>query len=330
MKSRRASQRRVSMLLVALALGCGARSALDVLTTASHPIEEDATVPVVDAASVPVVAMSEPANDAAPGSAADADAGVALDAAPQPDAPPEADGPQEAGCTVCPASPPTAGEPCASDGLRCEYGSDPRPFVNQIADCVGGRWSYPLAFYVPLTDSGRPASDGGCPATYDAALSQDPPCSSALSCVFPGQGTCTCSVSVPDIPDAAPFWLCIDVPAPAGCPPSLAEAQTSSQACPVNGFICNYPGGMCICYVDDSGVPWACTAPDPDAGCPPVRPRIGSPCTVGASGNCIYTSPACSGDVVPNGRLYCGVPQEAIDASTCSGVWMDLLGAFCQ
>jgi hypothetical protein len=54
----------------------------------------------------------------------------------------------------------------------------------------------------------------------------------------------------------------------------------------------------------------------------------GSPCDVRSTGNCYYAFQTCEG-LLPSARLYCGVPAEAVDASTCGGVWMSRPGPFC-
>src|SRR5258708_4742326 len=258
---------------------------------------------------------------------ASAEGGDGLDAAttPTPEASPEADAPPEFRCTACPASQPAIGDPCTSDGLICEYGSDPRPLWNVVLICNGTRWANDVfnnGVIVPLADSGRPVDDGGCPPTYDIALSA--PCGRTSPCVYPGAGTCNCEVDLADGPDAAAFWACVGVAAPTRCPSSLAQAEVDGQACTVAGLDCFYPGGECHCYQEDAGSPWSCTVPDP--GCPAIRPRLGSACVLGVTGRCTYGPLGCSGPL-PNELLWC-VPAVPGDAG-CGGVWAHGPGGYC-
>jgi hypothetical protein len=109
-------------------------------------------------------------------------------------------------------------------------------------------------------------------------------------------------------------------PLPAACPATLRAAQSSSTCdanAPPSGLLtCFYPGGSCICYPGgDAGPFFSCVAASAD--CPPVRPRIGTPCTGTDAGQlCRYNQDYC---VAPTATLFCG----------CNDVWTSIPPLLC-
>jgi hypothetical protein len=190
--------------------------------------------------------------------------------------------------------------------------------------------SLDLGAYAPTSDAGSEADsppDGGCLAgfTCPSTLPEaGAPCSGPSDqwqgCeygdnpdpYFNTLATCVLgSWKVPPATDASAF-----APLPAGCPATLAAAQSSATcqadaAAPGTILECYYPGGACMC-----GPPWSCVvAAD---GCPTPRPRIGSACTPptrpdgGVIATCSYTPDFCGSPIPPTTDLSC----------TCGGRWV--------
>ena len=114
--------------------------------------------------------------------------------------------------------------------------------------------------------------------------------------------------------------------APAGCPtpdagvssecpayPPTPPASDAGASCQVH-LVCDYPEGRCECEFDFSSqqIQFSCAVPS--AGCPAVRPRLGT--------SCAEESKSCSYSV-------CGVLPD-FGAVKCSmGIWvMDVAGDF--
>jgi len=222
-------------------------------------------------------AVNDRSGEAQPDSGVDADLDVDAPDSPA-DAGLDLDAPAESACSgwsACPPSVPEAGSACdylATENTTCEYGDDPRPYLNAIVRCLG--------------------NPRGLPGE------------------FPGQW----QVSLP--PDAS-----VSPPLPSGCPATLAEAQAST-ACAVDASLpaeCYYPGGSCVCSPGGDGGPsFVCVAAA--AGCPSVRPRIGTPCADAVPSDaqvplCRYTQDYCRS---PTAELFC----------SC-GVWGSFTAALC-
>lgn len=88
------------------------------------------------------------------------------------------------------------------------------------------------------------------------------------------------------------------------CPPSYALAEGTSATCPVEGNVCEYPEGTCLCTRDPGGLPimngpiWSCVPLS--AGCTSPRPQLGSPCTT--------PGPLCN-----YGECSGGVDEQCVD-----------------
>jgi hypothetical protein len=146
--------------------------------------------------------------------------------------------------------------PC-TEGLTCEYGTDPRPSCRDTATCKDGVWagSAPSCVSLPKVT---------CPATRDAAAGQTCPTNGAyctyddLSCtcsncpISSGGGAIVCSTAL--------AWQCAtpnpDPTCPAGIPrlgsACTTEAQTCTYGCgTANARVCKQgawysaSGGVC-------------------------------------------------------------------------------------
>jgi hypothetical protein len=117
----------------------------------------------------------------------------------------------------CPASAPSQGNACSTNGLFCEYGTSTNPYCNSLWQCTGSTWQ-------DASSSGTcPPPDAACPASY-AAASANLACSVADEmqlCEYP-QGTCICSTYSGGLPHAGgPDWDC--TPTTTGCPAAVPE-----------------------------------------------------------------------------------------------------------
>jgi hypothetical protein len=166
------------------------------------------------------------------------------------------------GPSKCPATMPFQDAACASEGLKCEYGSNPILSCNAIAVCQSGKWS----LMVPPPDG---CMDPGpnpktCPATF-ASVPRGQSCSDAYPtfCSYP-QGQCGCTVAAGPIPmdaSASATWIC-ESPG-AGCPRPRPHV---GDACASAGLVCDYgsctlPSGI---QLECSGGVWT----DTPAPCP--------------------------------------------------------------
>ncbi len=100
------------------------------------------------------------------------------------------------------------------------------------------------------------------------------------------------------------------------CPASFG-AVPAAGSCASDGLVCDYPQGRCACAtpsivtsLDGSVSPdeWFCQ--DPGAGCPPLRPRVGSACQDSEAQYCDYGA-------------ECTIPGGAVEACT-GGIWVEL------
>jgi len=136
--------------------------------------------------------------------------------------------------TACPADlSQISAWPC-TEGLTCEYGTDPRPGCRASATCTGGVWSTALAKCAQLP----PVT---CPATRDAAASQVCPAEGAY-CTY-GDLTCACTncTNGPVTSCAGdPTWHCAAPNADAACP---AGIPLLGSACATDAKTCTYACG---------------------------------------------------------------------------------------
>ena len=142
-----------------------------------------------------------------------------------------ADGECAAG--ACPADISFSSWPC-TEGLICEYGSDPRPGCRATASCASGQWLVTLAKCAQLP----PVT---CPATRDAASGQVCPTEGAY-CTY-GDLTCACTncTNGPVTSCAGdPTWHCAAPNADAACP---AGIPLLGSACATDGKTCTYACG---------------------------------------------------------------------------------------
>lgn len=211
--------RAVTMLLGLLLARCSSTTAApqDTGVATDNPVVDapSVDVPVVDAPVVDAPAVDAPAVDASTVDAPLADA-------PRVDA--SAGGP-------CPVEPPTASSPCAPSGLRCEYGTDPRPSCHVQAECMGGAWSVAFPRCPP-----PPAEM--CPATRDAASGATCTAEGAY-CSYSGlQCECTNCVRYPIARcDGPRTWHCDTPNTEPGCPTALPNLGV---ACNGDGVACSY------------------------------------------------------------------------------------------
>ncbi len=131
--------------------------------------------------------------------------------------------------------------PC-TEGLTCEFGTDPRPSCRDSAACTQGTWNITspelCAALPPVT----------CPATREAAAGQACPTQGAY-CVYDGLDCeCTnCTTGPVDTCAGDPTWHCAAPNADAACPAALPLLGT---ACSTEGKTCTYAcgtGGARLC-----------------------------------------------------------------------------------
>jgi hypothetical protein len=192
----------------------------------------------------------------------------------------------------CPSALPMAGAPCAANpAIECEFGDDPLAECNTTASCKGGSWS--LTEPSPVNCPTRlPAS---CPPTFAAArgllVSHDAGESDAAPADGSGADVSQIDASGSDASQS-------------GAAPSLAGICNSA-------YVCLYPQGACECssiaeYDGSTLWTWACTTPTP--GCPPVRPRYGTP----------------SGSNAPPGECAYSYNCEMMGVASFCGVWQSV------
>jgi len=145
------------------------------------------------------------------------------------------------GTTACPASPPTAGVPCTTSGLTCEYGDDPSVSCDRVETCMDGAWAVTQAG--PTTPC-QSTNTAACPATFQD-VPQAMSCPTQVDCVYP-EARCACDVQCFSLcaqpVDGGPnlkTWLC-DVPAPPTTCPIPRPRIGSPCATPAES--CDYGG----------------------------------------------------------------------------------------
>ena len=150
-----------------------------------------------------------------------------------------ADGPCPA--AACPADvSQIMGWPC-TEGLTCEYGTDPRPSCREDATCTNGSWTITMPKCVGLP----PVT---CPATREAAAGQSCPTQDAY-CTY-ADLTCQCTncTNGPVVGCGGPLtWHCAIPNADAACP---AGIPLLGSACTTANKTCRYacgPGGARLC-----------------------------------------------------------------------------------
>jgi len=152
-----------------------------------------------------------------------------------------AEGACPATSAACPADvSQITGWPC-TEGLICEYGTDPRPSCRMRATCTGGTWGVTMAKCVSLP----PVT---CPATREGASGQTCPTQDAY-CTY-ADLTCQCTncFSGPVAGCGGPLtWHCAIPNADAACP---AGSPLLGSACATADKTCTYacgPGGAWLC-----------------------------------------------------------------------------------
>jgi hypothetical protein len=140
-----------------------------------------------------------------------------------------------AATTACPSDiSQITGWPC-TEGLTCQYGTDPRPECHSSATCTGGAWTVAqstCATLPPVT----------CPATRDAAAGQACPTQGAYCSYGDLACECTnCSTGGPvSLCTGSPTWHCAAPNADATCPEGMPLLGT---ACTTEGKTCTYACG---------------------------------------------------------------------------------------
>lgn len=125
------------------------------------------------------------------------------------------------------------GWPC-TEGLTCQYGTDPRPTCNPSATCTNGAWATTLpdcAALPPVT----------CPATRDEAAGQACPTQGAYCSYGDLNCECTnCSSGPVSLCSGSPTWHCASPNADAACPAGMPQLGTT---CTTEGKTCTYACG---------------------------------------------------------------------------------------
>jgi hypothetical protein len=118
---------------------------------------------------------------------------------------------------ACPATHPTTGAACNFSELYCEYGTDPNPYCNDLAECNNGSWEKEPA------SASCPSPSGMC-APY-ATLAAGGSCAASGQTCASAEGTCVCSNDPGGLPiEGGPFWSCS--PAQTGCPSPRPQLGT--------------------------------------------------------------------------------------------------------
>jgi hypothetical protein len=137
-------------------------------------------------------------------------------------------------CPACPADISQIGTWPCTEGLTCEYGTDPRPGCRASATCTGGSWTTLAAKCVQLP----PVT---CPVTRDAAAGQVCPTDQAY-CMY-GDLSCACtncSTGPVNFCGGSYTWHCAAPNADPACPPGI---PLLGSACSANGQVCTYACG---------------------------------------------------------------------------------------
>jgi hypothetical protein len=137
-------------------------------------------------------------------------------------------------CTACPADIAQIGNWPCTEGLTCQYGSDPRPECHPSATCTGGAWTVS-----PSTCEALPPET--CPATREAAADQA--CTTKGAYCSYGDLACectNCSSGPISLCTGFPTWHCAAPNADATCPAGMPLLGT---ACSTEGKACTYACG---------------------------------------------------------------------------------------
>ncbi|MCA9599042.1 MAG: hypothetical protein KC776_37285 [Myxococcales bacterium] len=124
---------------------------------------------------------------------------------------------------ICPALPPTSGDPCDAP-MRCEYDDDPRPGCRLTFDCSGA-----AATWQGLTPNCPPLA--ACPAGQSAGTA----CAQLDAACTATDGT-VCACATKSSPADA-SWVCEQPNNTPGCPPMPPRL---GQACSSSGLCCDY------------------------------------------------------------------------------------------
>jgi hypothetical protein len=139
--------------------------------------------------------------------------------------------------SACPEREPAVGEACGpATTIRCEYGTDPRPWCNRVLRCGGinGVVTWLAVTEGPSNSSCTPvgANPEVCPSTI-ASVTAGGSCSpQSTTCVYP-EGTCFCAPPPPPT-SGPPTWRCLPE---AGCP---VPRPHIGDVCPSDGQSCEY------------------------------------------------------------------------------------------
>ena len=161
----------------------------------------------------------------------------------------------DGGTAGCPASPPTSGASCGSDGLECEYGSDARLACNVLATCQAGSWQISQGADCFESQPG----ENGCPLDR-SSIQPGTACSTQTTCDYDG-GVCACGFSGHPPTEE---WVC-DGPPDQGCPYPRPKLGTPCNS--VAQIICNY--GSCSALGGSSQICQNGTWHFEDVPCPP-------------------------------------------------------------
>jgi hypothetical protein len=141
---------------------------------------------------------------------------------------------------ACPAATPCPTDisqinswPC-TEGLTCQFGTDPRPECHPSATCTGGAWTVAQSMCTALP----PVT---CPATRDVAASQACPTEGAYCSYGDLSCQCTnCSTGPVSLCTGSPTWHCEAPNADSTCPEGMPLLGT---ACTTEGKTCTYACG---------------------------------------------------------------------------------------
>jgi hypothetical protein len=135
---------------------------------------------------------------------------------------------------ACPDSEPSAGAPCAMEGLVCGYGDAPLANCRNYFACAGGSWTLDARL-----DSDRFPCEP--PADYcpPEAPSLRDPCTAPpglVTCVY-DDVLCNCVSGQHWATDGAQQWLCYGPPDDPDCPETLPNL---GEGCATPGVQCSY------------------------------------------------------------------------------------------
>ena len=146
-----------------------------------------------------------------------------------------ADGACQAPSQPCPADISQISSWLCTEGLTCEFGTDPRPSCRDKATCTNGTWT------TTIPELCSPLPPVTCPATRDAAAGQSCPTDGAY-CAYSGLNcACTNCTNGPVAScSGALTWHCDAPNADPACPAAMPLLGTS---CSSSGQSCTYACG---------------------------------------------------------------------------------------